>query len=266
LKTLPETPHQTGDDGVTLAAVGVAAYLIADVVHEVIGHGTACLLHGARITLLTSVYFRCSLRTPFIAVAGPTANLVAAGLAWFVQRRYRLTDARFRLLVLMTFAFNLLWGAGSMVYHSITNQDDWAIAVASLEPLWLWRIALVVLGSGLYVIGMRRVVRTLSVFVAADPSSASDRARRLVLVPYAAAGAAACVAAGFYIPDPLRAVREGALETYAASVGVLFPAVWIVKPADALTPLPYIEWSGRWVGAVAVAFMIFSALLGYGMR
>src|SRR5215470_6235351 len=50
---------QTGDDGATLAALGIAAYLIADVLHEVVGHGTACLMSGARITLLTSVYFRC---------------------------------------------------------------------------------------------------------------------------------------------------------------------------------------------------------------
>jgi hypothetical protein len=239
--------------------------LIADGVHEVIGHGTACLSHGARITLLTSVYFRCSTRTPFIAAAGPTANLVVAVLVWVVQRRYPIADPRLRLLVLLTFAFNLFWGAGSMVFHALTNQDDWAIAVASLEPLWLWRMGLVVLGSGLYVSGMRQVVRSVSVFVAADPSSASHRARRVVLVPYAAAGVAACAAAACYVPDPVRAMGEAALEI-VASVGVLLPALWNVKPTSALMPLAPVRLGGRWIGAVAVALVVFSTLLGHGIR
>lgn len=256
----------TRDDGGTLAALGVAAYLIADVVHEVGGHGTACLMRGARITLLTSVYFRCSLRTPVIAAAGPTANLVVAGLIWLVQRHHRIDDARVRLLMLLTFAFNLFWGAGSMMYHSITNQDDWAIAVADLEPLWLWRVGLVVLGSALYVIGMRQVVRSVSGFVAtADAAASSHRARRLVLVPYAAAGVAACFAAAFYTFDPVRAIREGALEV-VASVGVLLPALSNLKPRDVLPPLSYIERSSKWIGAVAVALVVFTALLGAGVR
>jgi hypothetical protein len=260
------TPHPTGDDGATLAALGIAAYLIADVLHEVVGHGTACLMSGARITLLTSVYFRCSIRTPVIAAAGPTANLVASGLVWLVQRHHGIADARVRLLILLMFAFNFFWGAGSMVYHSITNQDDWAIAVAELQPLWLWRVGLVVLGSALYVIGVRRVLRSVSGFVAAvDTASATHRARRLVLVPYAAAGVAACFAAAFYTFDPVRAVREGALEV-VASVGGLLPALPNVKLRDVLPPLSHIERSGKWIGSVAVALVVFTALLGAGVR
>jgi hypothetical protein len=164
------------------------------------------------------------------------------------------------------FAFNLFWGAGSMVYHSITNQDDWAIAVADLEPLWLWRVALVVLGSALYVIGMRQVLRSVSGFVAAaGNASSAHRVRRLVLVPYAAAGVAACFAAAFYTLDPVRAIREAALEV-VASVGVLLPALSSLASRDVLPPLACIERSSKWIGAVAVALVVFTALLGAGVR
>src|SRR5262249_43184143 len=147
----------------------------------------------------------------------------------------------------------LFWGAGSMVYHSITNQDDWAIAVADLEPVWLWRVALVVLGSALYVIGMRRVLRYVSGFVvAADAASSSHRARRLVLVPYAAAGVAACFAAAFYTFDPVRAIGEAALEV-VASVGVLLPALRTLKRRYVLPPLSCVERNTTWISAVAVA-------------
>jgi hypothetical protein len=68
------------DDAATLGAIGVAAYLLADVAHEAIGHGLACLAHPGHITLLTSVYFRCSIRSQLVAVAGPAVNLVLAAV------------------------------------------------------------------------------------------------------------------------------------------------------------------------------------------
>ena len=62
-------PDRAADDWATVGAIGVAAYMIADVAHEAIGDGIACLAHGARISLLTSVYFRCSSRSPFVTGA-----------------------------------------------------------------------------------------------------------------------------------------------------------------------------------------------------
>jgi hypothetical protein len=45
-------------DLLTLVAIGVAAHIAADVVHEVLGHGVVCLLSGGKITLLTWVFYR----------------------------------------------------------------------------------------------------------------------------------------------------------------------------------------------------------------
>jgi hypothetical protein len=176
-----------------------------------------------------------------------------------------MTDAGLRLLLLLTFAFNLFWGAGSMVFHAITNQDDWAIAVANLDSPRLWRIALVGLGSSLYVVGMRRVMRTVSAFAAADPASAARRARRLVLVPYLAAGVVAPLAAGFYLPDPGRAIREGALEV-TASLGLLAPALWNITPMADVPPLPSVRRSTGWIGTVIFSVIVFTTLLGHGIR
>ena len=86
-----------------------------------------------------------------------------------------------------------------------------------------------------------------------------------MLVPYGAAGVAACAAAAFYVPDPVRAMGEAALEI-VASIGVLLPAWWTVKPTSVLMPLPPVRQGGRWIGAVAVALVVFSTLLGHGIR
>jgi hypothetical protein len=90
-----------------------------------------------------------------------------------------------------------------MVYHSLSNQDDWAIGVAGLEPAIVWRGGLVVVGSGLYYLGVGHVVRVMR-----SSSTAIGRTRRLVLIPYVISGAAACAAAALYRPHPLAAIRE----------------------------------------------------------
>jgi hypothetical protein len=59
---------------------------------------------------------------------------------------------------------------------------------------------------------------------------------------------------------------EAVLETYAASFGVILPVLWQVKSAGTSTPLLSIRQSGTWIGAVAVALIVFGALLGHGIR
>ncbi|MCB0541417.1 MAG: hypothetical protein KDE33_28175, partial [Bacteroidetes bacterium] len=58
------------------ASVGIASYMGADIVHEVIGHGGAALLAGFDITLLTSVYFKSNPVNILISICGPLSNLL----------------------------------------------------------------------------------------------------------------------------------------------------------------------------------------------
>jgi hypothetical protein len=72
-------------DPMTVVAVGVLASTLAAVCHETLGHGIGCILDGGRITLLTSIYFRCTGSTALTPAAGPLGNLLA-GMAAFALR------------------------------------------------------------------------------------------------------------------------------------------------------------------------------------
>src|SRR5690348_441983 len=50
----------SGDDPATVIAVGALAAILATLCHETLGHGLGCFGSGGHITLLTSVWFRCS--------------------------------------------------------------------------------------------------------------------------------------------------------------------------------------------------------------
>src|ERR1700761_961072 len=102
------------DDGLTLAAAGVIAYVTEAMGHELVGHGGACLASGGMITALAPLWMRCSIVTPVIVLAGPLFNFVAAAIAGAILMRSRRTGA-FAYLLWLVFVFNLLVASGYLV-------------------------------------------------------------------------------------------------------------------------------------------------------
>lgn len=254
------------DSLVSTGAIGALAYILADIVHEVIGHGGACLAVGGKIVLLTSVFFRCSpLGIRIVDAGGPLANLAAAVLLWGALQRRRDGDPKIRLFLALAATFNGLWGAGQMAYSAVLDNDDWAFALRGLLPPLLWRPGLILLGGALYYCVIVALAKEMARFTAAGTLPARRRAYSLLLISYAASGLVACLAAALYAPDPLGAMREGALETLAANCGMLL--LWRrlqERPPD-LTPAAAITFDGRWIASALGASVLFAAILGRGL-
>jgi hypothetical protein len=239
---------------ITIAALAALAYMTADVVHEAIGHGGACWLAGGRIMRLSSAFFRCSPGLHIVDAAGPIANLVVAGLCLLALRWCRGCRPSVRMFLLLTGVFDLFWPAAQMIYSAILNRDDWAFALNGLVPGALWRPALVVLGAALYSAGLMAVRREIP-----------PHALRPVLVAYAAAGVTACAAAAFHRLDPLGAVRECALETFAANAGLLFVLRRPQGIVAVAAPAAAVPSDVRWIAAAVIVFALFAASLGRGL-
>ncbi|MGH7680822.1 MAG: hypothetical protein ACRENN_02425, partial [Candidatus Eiseniibacteriota bacterium] len=73
---------------ITVAAIAVVAYAVCDMIHEVLGHGTATLLSPTvRAVMLTTVALSTEGSSRAVAAAGTIANLAAAILAFFLMSR-----------------------------------------------------------------------------------------------------------------------------------------------------------------------------------
>lgn len=70
-------PTHRSDDAATVIAIGALAATLADVCHETLGHGLGCFAASGRITLLTSIWFRCQGATALTDAGGPLASLIA---------------------------------------------------------------------------------------------------------------------------------------------------------------------------------------------
>lgn len=211
-----------------------------------------CLALGGRITLLTSVYFRCANGGPLTDAAGPLMNLIV-GAACRLLARGRPVASWSRLFFVLAMAFNLFWGAGYFIFSAATNKGDWAFVLRdlSLEPRWLWRLLMGVLGFGIYVCSARAVVAYLP-------------PRAPLVWCYLVAGVVSCVAALFYSGPVLPAVREAAHSSFGAAVGLLFIAYRKSKQSYASPPQSFVAHSKGWILFSALVTMLFFLVLGRG--
>ncbi|HVU19685.1 MAG TPA: hypothetical protein VHE09_03070, partial [Rhizomicrobium sp.] len=124
----------------TLTAIACAAYLSADLAHEALGHGGACLASGGRVLLLDTTFEECSIHTRWIDGAGPVAGIVVAILAWLGARKAK--AANFRVFLTLLFASAIFWNTGYMIKSGLGYTGDWHFLIGGLEPAALWHAGL----------------------------------------------------------------------------------------------------------------------------
>ena len=73
-----------GTDALTVACIGILAYIAGNIIHEGLGHGGACLITGGRPVLITAVNMDCSVDNRFVTAGGSLMNAIAAALFFFL--------------------------------------------------------------------------------------------------------------------------------------------------------------------------------------
>lgn len=82
----------------------------------------------------------------------------------------------------MLLAGNLFSGTGYFFFSGVANFGDWAAVIAGLEPYWMWRLGLVVLGVVTYYASMLVVAAQLRPFHTKEANP--RRIRGLAWTPY----------------------------------------------------------------------------------
>lgn len=239
---------------VTVAAIACLAFITACVAHEAVGHGGVCLARGYHIRLLTSVYFRCSQGSPATDAAGSLMNLTAGAIFFALFHIPARISPAWRLFLALAMAYNLFWGAGYFAFSAVTNGGDWAYVLGDLavEPRWLWRCGMGLLGALLYYGSMRLVSVRLPV-------------RAPLLLAYLSAGVLSCVAVLFFNGPVLPALRDAVQESFGVGVGLLMLRRSRYAMADAGRAADSIGYSNGWLLAALFVIVAFVATLGRGL-
>lgn len=267
LASAPQPLLRKAPDVWTISAIAIVAYVIADVIHEGIGHGGMCILTGGHPLALSSVYFQCEREGRLVAAGGTLANLAGAFFSWIASRFVvRSTRLRYFLWLLMT--VNLLECGGYFLFSGVANIGDWAAVIQGLQPPWLWRIALTLVGVAAYLVCVWIALLEMRPFLGVEWPERLRRARRLTWTPYLTGGILMCIA-GLFNPVGMILV---AISAAAASFGGTSGFAWMGMllrgpriPTSALQ-MPPLTRSWGWIISGGVLAVLFIAILGPGLK
>ena len=264
----PPSREATQPDLLTIAAIAIVATVIANFIHEGLGHGGMCIATGGQGLVLSTVHFECSADTRLVAAGGTLANLIFGTLSWGAARAVK-QSAPWRYFFWLLMTLNLFGVGGYFLFSGIGNIGDWAAVVAGWQPAWGWRLGLASVGIVTYFfLFVPLSLRELRPFLGKDAKIRVQRARQLTLVPYLTGGVLSCAAGALNPVGPLLILISAAAASFGGNSGLAW--MWSLL-YDAHIPssefqMPEIERSRGWIIAAVVLAIGFILGLGPGVR
>lgn len=147
----------------TVAAISAVAWSVTVILHEVVGHGGACLLIGGRLRAVSTTDLFCvrpadvgPLENQWVHLAGPLANFVVGVVGWLGLCRCPKLPRSWRLFLWFTLMLNGLNLGSYMLIGPLVGLGDWATVVRGLPMSPLPELATVMLGLAI-VVGVLRL-------------------------------------------------------------------------------------------------------------
>jgi hypothetical protein len=143
----------------TLVAIATVSWVAVTVVHEVVGHGGACVLVGGDLRAASTTEVWCDQVDGWsyrlVVAAGSTANLFAALCVLAVlSSGLRLSPAT-RYFAWLFVGTNLFHAGSYLLIGPFFGYGDWSHFVQGLEPNLVWKIVMTAVGFGVCMVGMR---------------------------------------------------------------------------------------------------------------
>src|SRR6202050_992719 len=105
--TVSAVPVQTHDDALTICAISLVAGMLANVLHEGLGHAAIALLTGAKSGVLSTVAWSTDVDTRLVAAGGTLVNLAAGAAFWIALRSAEGASVRLRVFFVHSPAFHV---------------------------------------------------------------------------------------------------------------------------------------------------------------
>lgn len=187
----------------TLAAVGFLAYYMVGMWHEILGHGLALYLYGARHFVLTSTsldstdgLFPSSTTASRVVDAAGSLSTILLGIALYplVYRAFRdRANPVLRLFLWLVAAIGIFHGFSYIAFSGVANVGDWKGVIEQWPHQGLLRAVELVFGVATCAWEVRFFAKFFGEF--------SESLTRLALVPYFSGTMGFCLA-GLRLPHP----------------------------------------------------------------
>lgn len=265
-------PKPAVDRTITVAAIGILAYICTDLAHEVVGHAVGLLLAGGRTGILTTtrLIYESQLPSPnwrVFDLGGPAVNLLWAEFCYLTQRLLRREFPRLRLFLWASMCFSFFWEFGYLIKCGVTGHGDWMALIDGLTPDEAWRAALFLFGLSLYWGTISLASSELHFVVRSGSPEWRSRLKRILLTVSMSGVLIACAGAMFDPRGRAEIFNSGFLSSFAALVGLWFTPFSFARRADKPTAATRpITRSAPLLVFAAIAAFWYIAILGRGIR
>jgi Peptidase M50B-like len=261
-------------DRLTLIAISCLAYIVAVALHEHLGHATTCVLLGGHVKEFGAFYVNCDdaglsrLDGRLVALAGPFISLITGFVCFQILNRVE--QPRIFYFLWLLGSLGLMTATGYMLFSGIAGIGDLGTAAGGamegVQPEWLWRAVLTLLGGICYFWVVRYMARRLEPRLNATGQDRIRCAKRVTLISYLT-GAAVYLVIGLFNPHGLVILLTSAL---ASSMGGTSGLVWfdsgLNAKGEAAGPGLYFSRSWGWVAIALMVTLIYGAVFGPTLR
>lgn len=260
----PTERSPTADDVLTICAISIVAGILTNILHEGVGHGLTALLTGAKSGVLTTVAWSSTYDSRLVEAGGTLVNLAAGLLFGLALGTAKHLPMPARYFLLIGCAYNLFTGTGYFLFSGVTNFGDWAAVISALDPHWLWRVLLVVVGAITYFVAALGVgiglVRCVGV-----RREQQRRLRKLTFVPYLCAIALASVA-GLLNPLGIELLWQSALPaTAGGQSGLLWLQYYVPRGTEPRQEPGGLGRNYAWIVLAGILAPLYVVVLGRGI-
>jgi len=253
-------------DWLTVVAIASIAISFNVAFHEGV-HALTCLAVGGRPQEYSALYASCDnstvLQGRIVAGSAPTLNLIAGTLLWIILHNLRKQTPETWLFLWLFMLMNWFYGACYFIFSGIVNIGDWAVVIDGWEPIWLWRVLIMIIGTLFYIVFVRLTFQEFGKMIGGAADEQILRAKKICTLSYTTSFVVVLMA-GFFCPYGLLGLPVTAGLT--AVLGALSPLIWMmrwfqkfVKPAS--EPLE-IHRKWQWLVASVIVVFTYAFILG----
>jgi hypothetical protein len=269
-------PSNYVTDYLTLIALSMLAYTLAVLLHEHLGHALACVSLGGHPAELGAYYVNCQygnmpdLSIRLVALAGPIISLITGAVGLLVLDRIPQGSSNLRYWVWLFGTISLMTAAGYLLFSGVTGLGDFGTsrdgALYLVQPEWLWRLALAVIGGASYALVIYLSLRKMDKLIGGEGAARVAHAQKLALTSYLT-GAVMAVIIGLLNPQGIVIVLISAA---ASTLGGTSGLAWMMqmlnrKKASSTSPL-LLNRSWFWICTGFIVTILYALILGPTLR
>jgi len=257
-------------DLLTLIVIAAFSFMFATAIHEHGGHALACVLQGGHISEMGAFYVDCT-RTSLsefgnrvVAVAGPLVSFLTGLIALGYFYRNQRTDASLTFFLWHFATVNLMMASGYFLFSGVAGIGDLGTgesgAFQGVQPEWLVRMGLSVLGLVFYYAVIRISIKMMDHFIGGEGRERVGRAQMLSVIAYLVGGGIA-ILIGLFNPYGIVIVL---VSSFASSMGGTSGMAWMMQLLDRSkdTGMPPFAMPRNWSWIfVGVGFILLYAII-----